>query len=95
MYVDNVNVFKVQDYLPTIVTDTFNNDITGNAPSNWSVDTTGGTATIQSIPNTADKSLRLSKSGTMNNAGGTRSFTTTSGKVIVQATVRAEETTGY
>ncbi|MFC7549150.1 glycoside hydrolase family 28 protein [Plantactinospora sp. GCM10030261] len=95
LHVDTVSLRRTPD--PTVayqVLDTFDESPTGSAPAGYTLTTTGGTAAVSAVPSAQDQSLRLSKGTPAGEAGAVRTFPTQTGTVIVQATLRTEETSG-
>ncbi|GBG11188.1 putative metallophosphoesterase [Paenibacillus agaridevorans] len=73
----------------------FNSQADGVAPANWILNTSGGTATVQSFPSVSEKSMRLQKLGTTGYAAGMKKFTSqTSGIVTYDTWVLPQETAG-
>ncbi|HEX6685097.1 MAG TPA: glycosyl hydrolase family 28 protein [Candidatus Limnocylindrales bacterium] len=83
---------------PTVayqVLDLFDEAATGAAPPGYELTTTGGSALVSPIPSAADRSLRLVKTTPAGEAKAIRPFPAqTTGTLMVQATVRTDETTG-
>ena len=77
------------------VVEGFNQLAVGSAPPDWQLDTSGGTARVEAFPFPADHSLKLAKQGTAAAASASRSFPALRGRVVVEAKVMADETTGY
>jgi polygalacturonase len=76
------------------VKDDFNSNATGTAPSGWVTDASGGTVTVEEVPFAVDKSVMISKSAAANNASAARTFLSLTGKVTIEAKVKAMESTG-
>ncbi|MCR8633196.1 glycoside hydrolase family 28 protein [Paenibacillus radicis (ex Xue et al. 2023)] len=76
------------------VNDNFNGNTTGAAPSGWNPNTSGGTVTVQEVPFPTDKSVKIYKSSTSNDAAATKLFSSLSGKVTVEAKVKTTENSG-
>jgi len=78
----------------TLLHESFNLQSDGVAPAGWILNTSGGTATVQSFPSAVEKSMRLQKTGTTGYAAGMKKFAPqTSGTVTYEAWVYPEETT--
>jgi hypothetical protein len=77
-----------------LLTDNFNSGTVGTAPSGWTVNSSGGTVTIQAIPSASDKSVRMNKtSANANYAAASKTFTQQStGIVTVDTQVMVPET---
>lgn len=56
----SVNTFVVPVSI-TLLTDSFNSGAVGSSPANWILNTSGGTVTVQAVPSSSDKSMRLQK----------------------------------
>ncbi|SFM17549.1 S-layer homology domain-containing protein [Paenibacillus sp. 1_12] len=76
------------------VNDSFNSDKTGNAPTGWVTDTSGGIVNVQEVPFPADKSIMISKSAAGNHASAEKTFPSLDGIVTVEAKVKAMERAG-
>lgn len=73
----------------------FNSGTVGAAPAGWGLTTTGGTAEIQNVPSSTDKSLYLVKSGSANTVAAEKSFTAIAGISTVEIKIRPEQTSGW
>jgi polygalacturonase len=74
----------------------FNSSAIGSAPpTGWTTDTSGGSVSVQAVPDAVNKSLELYKTGTANNAGATRTFAALSGTFTVEARVMVNGLAGY
>jgi hypothetical protein len=78
----------------TLLTDNFDAGTAGSPPTGWTLNTSGGTAMIQNVPSSADKSMRMYKSAANSNyAAASKSFTQqTAGIVSVDSYVMVTET---
>ncbi|TDF96161.1 S-layer homology domain-containing protein [Paenibacillus piri] len=76
------------------VDDHFNGNKTGNTPDGWTADTSGGTVTVEEVPFPADKSVKISKSASADNATATRTFPSLNGIVTIEAKVKAMDRSG-
>ncbi|MET7439554.1 GH39 family glycosyl hydrolase [Streptomyces sp. NPDC004082] len=63
----------------------------GSVPSGWSVATAGGAATVEDVPNTVDRSLRLRDTSTSAPVTASVSFGATSSTVIAGFRLRADQ----
>ncbi|GAA3406139.1 hypothetical protein ACFFNY_25565 [Paenibacillus hodogayensis] len=78
-----------------VVNDTFDNMAAGSVPTGWTTVTTGGAVTVENVPDATNRSARISKTSSANDASATRTFTPFSGTATVEARVRAEQTAGW
>jgi len=78
----------------TLLIDNFDTGTASSSPSNWTLNTSGGTVTIQNVPNISDKSMRLYKSAANSNyAAASKNFTQqTAGIISVDSYVMVPET---
>ncbi len=95
LHIDTVSVRREPD--PTVsylAMDTFDQGTVGAVPEGYELATSGGTATISALPSPEDKSLQLTKTSPGGEAKAVRGFARQTETVIVQATVRTNETSG-
>jgi hypothetical protein len=72
----------------------FNDDPIGGVPAGWSADRSGGRVAVAAFPDTVDRSLAVTKTGTSGTAGATKRFSALTGVVQVEARVWVESTAG-
>lgn len=70
----------------------FDTTTPGTTPSGWSVSTAGGDATVQNVPGTVDRSLRLRDTSTSAAVTAGTSFPTTTSTVVAGFRLRAAQT---
>lgn len=68
---------------------------TGSAPTGWTNITTGGTVTVEGVPSATDKSIKLTKSGSPNDALTSKTFTAHTGKLSIDANLRVSDVTTW
>lgn len=74
------------------VTDDFDTASPGTTPTGWSVSTAGGDATVQDVPGTVDRSLRLRDTSTSAPVTARTGFGTTTSTVVAGLRLRAAQT---
>ncbi|WP_146073704.1 LamG domain-containing protein [Amycolatopsis sp. CA-126428] len=74
----------------TAIEDTFATAAPNSAPPGWTVDSGGGTATVQDLA--PDRALRIRDTSTLASTGAARAFTATTDTVVIGARLRAEQT---
>ena len=81
--------------LGTLFDDTFDTEELGAAPSGYTIDTTGGTATVVNIPGNGNLSVRLRDTNSSNSAGAglTKTFPEQEGVSVYEMRVKAGQTT--
>ena len=82
------------DYILLNDADNFNTMSTGSAPLGWTLDTSGGTVTVQEVPSSADKSVLMSKSDAAagRKTSMLKTFNPLSGIVTIEAKVKRDTT---
>jgi hypothetical protein len=78
-----------------LVNEDFNALPTGSRPMTWDIHGPPGAVAVAEIPFAANKSLSMSSPGATGNASATVSFAPSSGRVVVEAKVKAMTTTGH
>lgn len=67
--------------------------VVGSAPPGWTVGGDGGTATVQNVPDTIDRGLRLTDTSANQSTTVSRSLGSTSAPVVAAVRLRAGQTT--
>jgi hypothetical protein len=77
------------------VNESFNAIPTAGEPAGWQIDRGGGALAVAEIPFAANKSLFVSRTARTGDARATVSFAPVSGRVVVEAKVKAMTTAGH
>jgi hypothetical protein len=77
------------------VNEDFNALPTGSEPAAWALHGAGGAVAVAEVPFAANKSLGISNIGATGSASAAISFAPTSGRVVVEAKVKAMTTAGH
>ncbi|WP_168120027.1 polysaccharide lyase 8 family protein [Paenibacillus sp. HB172176] len=75
-----------------LLSDSFDANTTGAAPSGWTIDTSGGTVDIADDPSSVNKSMKLSDTSSASRVSALHSFTASSSAVTAEFKVKLETT---
>jgi len=90
LYYNDVRIYADLNF----VNENYNTTTTNTAPYGWET-TSAGTITVDELPSTNDKSVKINKINTASFLTATKTFAPISGKVYVCAKVRTEATTDW
>ncbi len=74
-----------------LIDDNFNSDTAGSAPSGYTVVTTGGSVTVENVPSSSNKSLRLVDNTNAGKVEATKSFTSQTSELTFEFKLMAAQ----
>lgn len=74
-----------------LIDNNFNAETTGSIPGGWTIDSSGGTVTVQIVPSSSDKSVRIYDTSTSNVAAMSKTFTVQRDCLMASAMIRSEQ----
>ena len=82
--------------LTSIVDENFNAMTTGSFPAGWTLENgAGGTVTVENVPSSSDKSMRLNDTSTSNPLHVSKWFTAPAGLITVEFDIRPSQTSTF